>query len=184
MGGGAGLMAMRRLRSQHLRSGTTNARTMGRGSVTRPALGQNAAGKNEIAPGAIHPRHMGSQVVQEPNIAPELIYRESIEFDQPGSLALSASNDYPCRYGGRPLVIVTLKTALTTAGELKFYKNGTLFATETLAISDTFQTFGPWPSDISVDPTPVIFRTDDRARLEISAIGAGGVGFHASWRFS
>lgn len=127
---------------------------------------------------------MGRRTVQEPAVEPEMLPRETVPVDQTGPVAVAESNDYPVRVGGWPMFVVTLTTALSVAGELEFYKNGTLFATEVLPTGTTGPIqFGRWPRDISVDPTPVVFRAGDKARVAITDAGTGGEGFHGEWRF-
>lgn len=177
-------MTGRRIRSRDVTSGTLNPRTLGAGAVTRSKHARSGVGAEAIAPGAVQQKHLGARDVRERNVEPALIPRESVPVDQTGPVVVAESNDYPVRVGGQPMVVVTLKNPMTTAGELQFSRNGVVFATEVLAVGETLQTFGPWPKVYADNPTPVVFRPLDRARLAITNAGAGGTGFHAEWWFS
>lgn len=100
---------------------------------------------------------------------------ETIIFDQiDDAVAVSESDDVPVRAGGRPTVIAQLIDPLTTAATVTFARNGTVFATETLATGDTQQVFGPYTEEF--DPR-------DRARSAVTAAGAGGTGLVLVWEF-
>lgn len=101
---------------------------------------------------------------------------ESVPVDQTGPVKVAESNKFPVQAGGIVHVVVTLKTALSSPGEIQLLRNGVVFGIEALAAGQTLQTIGPW--------TEERFQPMDTIQLAITNAGSGGVGFHAELRFS
>jgi hypothetical protein len=117
-------------------------------------------------------------VTDQPQPMPEPFFGgETIPFDpQSDDLTVSASDEYPVRYGGEFVtVVLQLREALTTAGEIELHHNGSDFATPAIPTGQTQIIFGPYEET---------FVPLDRALIAITDAGAGGKGPVFSWRFS
>lgn len=188
MGGGAGLMPVRRTRSRDLATNATNPRTTGARSVTRPAIHPAAVGADQVAAGTVHPTHLGRHVSDEPHVQPALIPRETFGWEQLPSrstVIAERSNDYPIRRGGdRVKIIVRLSAAFTTAGELVFYKNDVRFDT---LMANSLRP-GPWLLDLVtgtreiVEVFDIVTRPGDYVSHEITDAGEGGAGINVAWQ--
>jgi hypothetical protein len=183
-------MPPRRTRSRDLASSVTNPRTTGNRSVTRPAVSPDAIGAEQVAPGTVHPTHMGRHVSDEPHVQPAMIPRETFGWEQMPSrspIVVERTNAYPVRRGGRPKIIVTVTTALTSAGEIVFYKNGVLFST---LMADSLMP-GPWTLTIPTGSTGIVasqvfdiqYREGDWAEHEVTNAGVAGKGLMVVWQF-
>lgn len=182
-------MAQKRTRSKHIETGTGNERINGKLSINRTHINGDSVGADELAPGSVNIRHHAARAIEEQNVNPGMITRETFGWEQmPSRTAIIAerTNDYPVRRGGRPKIVVRLTSSLTTAGEMVFFKNDERFDT---LMSDSERP-GPW---LLTMPTgsrefsqvfDIQFRPGDYASHEITDPGAGGEGIVVAWQFS
>ena len=183
-------MPPRRTRSRDLASNVTNPRTTGNRSVTRPAVDRDAIGAEQVAPGAVHPTHMGRHVSDEPNVQPAMIPRETFGWTQlpeRTDIVTGRTNGYPVRRGGRPQIVVTVTTALTSAATIVLYKNDVSFDDLMAASLKP----GPWSITVPTGSTGVVvdevfdihYRPGDIADHEVTDPGTGGAGLTVAWWF-
>ena len=178
----------RQVRSKDIRSESLTPRVHRRRSITRPAVDVDAVGAPQLAPGTVQSSHMGKQTVQEPNVDPPMVPRETFGWEQlPSRSAVVAerSNDYSIRRGGDAVrIVVRLSTALTTAGELVFYKNDVRF--DVLMVNSTRP--GPWLLTLPTgqreitEVFDIVLRPGDYVSHEITDAGTGGEGINVHWQ--
>lgn len=183
-------MPVKRVRSRDLATNATNPRTIGRGSVTRPAVARDAVGSDQLAGGSVFPGNMGRRTADEPHVQPAMIPRETFGWTQlpeRTEIVAGRTNGYAVRRGGQPRIVVTVTQALTVAGEIDLYKNDRTFADW---MSNSLMP-GPWVVTIPTGSTGVVFddvfdiefRPGDIADHDITDPGEGGEGITVNWWF-
>lgn len=104
----------------------------------------------------------------------DFLIGETVVFDQlDEDVTVNASDDYPVRSGGTPIVVAQVTTAPTSAVTITLYRNGSSFTTLVIPIGET----------------QVILKTDepftqfDRARTAVTTAGSSAVGLVVVWWF-